>query len=84
MKIPGTVYLALTIYFLSLVLLTWKNSIQEFKVKNKPCNHAKKRSSDEHTLLNGENLENVSSYFDISDFNRASLKVNSMEQISPI
>ena len=78
MKLPGTVYLALKIYFLSLVFLTI-NSIQQFKVKKiNFVTIAKKISSNEHTLLNrikdainGEKTEKASSYFDISDFNKS-------------
>ena len=51
-------------------------SIQQFKAKKNFVTIAKKRSSNEHMLLNrikdrinGEDLENASSYFDNSDFN---------------
>ena len=57
--------------------------------KKKFCNHSYKRTSNEHTLLNrrkdainGEDLENPSSYFDISDSNTSFPKSQFNETIS--
>ena len=76
MKLPGTLHLALKIYFISLALLTMNFHAIIQGTKTNFVTIAKERISNEQLLLNrikdainDEDLENASSYFDISDFN---------------
>ena len=76
MKLPGTVYLVPKTFFHFLVLMTM-TFIQLYKAKKiKFICVNKKRSSSENVLLdklsdaiNGENLENSSSFFDVDNVN---------------
>ena len=90
MKLPGAVYLALKNLF-PFSALTYNDFNTTIQSKKSFVTIAKKRSSNECTLLNriknamnGEDLESASSYFDISDFNTSFPRSNAMKQIFSI